>query len=123
MLFMLEEIKNRNHKIIEQQIEELGISLSVDDIVNLASIFISVEEKANRIRLVGNKKDTEKTKKIQIKKFSMKYCSVDGNYDDLIYSLNFFIKVIEEIKMIKNIESIEADYKGMLKKYSHKIEL
>lgn len=112
---MFEEMKNRNYKIIERHIEEFGISLSVDELVNLASIFISIEKKANRIRLVGNKKDFEKTKKIQIKKFNMKYCSVEGNFDELIYSLNFFIKIIEEIKIIKNIESIEADYKGMLK--------
>lgn len=110
---MLEIIKLRNYNLIEQHINEYKIEFSAKELIELTSVFISLEVKVNRIRLIGNKKELDKTKKVQIKTFKISDY-VDNDLDALLFNLNFFTALITELKHINDIESFEIFFKNLL---------
>lgn len=109
----IDEIINRNTRLLEKMIRKFRIEYSVKELLEFNTIYPLIEYKYARIRLMGNRKVEDKTELKQLYAIGKKRFSQleedDGLMNYFQMQLNLFAYLIQELKVIRDLEMKEEE--------------
>lgn len=107
----INEIIDRNARLLEKMIRKFRIEYTVEQLLEFNTVYMLVEYKYARIRLMCNRKVEDKTELKQLYSIGKKrFQQLEEDGKLMMYfqtQLNLFIQLIQELKSIRELESKE----------------